>query len=516
MTLTTPPRTLHRRGTDRSGAETFAAAAPINLADPNHGRYLQNVFGKSKWRAMKPWDWYAKIGEVHYALSRAGRIAGYARLHAETLTSTGWERLDDGSPADDIVQQIYSPFGGLRGLLATYFVLMKVTGDSLLVRVRDEEGEDGYHFIAPDAIDTNSLERLATSDPARMDVLKWVTSPFGANDNNTMVREVARNDVLGRVWVPGIRFVDLPDSAIAALDTECEVLWATTQNMKAKLVSRFAAAGILFVPDTMMNIQVQGKDTMKMGVNGLQYLVEAMTENMDNWTDAEALFPILMSGPADVGEKIRHIILDREVFATDIEIRRELIDRIYAGLDIQSQATKGVGQATHWSAWAVSDEELRLVAKPDLENCCWAMTRLILQDSLMRPESQGGHGMAAAEAALYRIGFDMDDAASKTNMQEDGRQLNDRGYLKGDRLLEVSGFSSTDRMEEEELVRHAGRVSHNPVLMLHKGKIADVDWDLAREFGGRRGPAGAVGTDPQSGPGVGDPGSPNPSDQERD
>ena len=110
----------------------------------------------------------------------------------------------------------------------------------------------------------------------------------------------------------------------------------------------------------------------------------------------------------------------------------------------------------------------------------------------------------------------MDEAASKTNQQEDGRQLNDRGLLKGTRLAEVSGFGDDDMMDEEETVRWAGRLTHNPVLMLHKGNIDDVDWDLAIQFGGKKGPAGQAGTDPKEGPGVGDPGSPNPSDQERD
>lgn len=509
MTLTSPPRTLTRRSKDRQGNEQFAAAQAINIANPNHAKYLQQTLRTARLRSADPWKWFDKIGEVHYALTRAARIAGYSTLHAETMTADGeWVTVTDGSPPDDIVQGIYSKYGGLRGFLATYFTLMKVTGDALLIRVRDEEGEDGYHFLSPDAIDASSIEFLGAKGGGP---LKWITAPFGADADNLMVREVARDDVLGRVWLPSARFVDLPDSALNALQTECEVLFATTQNMKAKLVSRFAAAGILFVPDKMQNLQVKGKDGVQMAVNGLEYLIEAMTLNMDNWEEAESLFPILMSGPGEVGEQLVHLILDREVFSTDIEIRRELIDRIYTGLDIQAQATKGVGEATHWSAWAVSDEELRLVAKPDLQNLCWALTRLILQEQLMT-----GFKMSKEEAARYRIGFDMSEAASKTNQQEDARQLNDRGYLGPSITRMVAGFSDDDAPSEEEYVRWVGRTCKNPVLMVHVGGISEIDWAKAEIFGGKKGPAGGVGTDPSSGPGVGDPGSPNPSDQERD
>lgn len=512
MTLISPPRTTTLRQKRGEGQETFAAAAALSLGKRNDIGYLQQTVRSSRFRSMQAWKWYDKIGEVHYALARAARIAGYSHLHAEHLEPNGeWIRVDDGSPAADIVAGIYSPFGGLRGLISTYFTLSKVPSDMLLIRYRDDDGYDGYHFISPDSVDSSSLDQLS---PERQE-LKWVSARYGADQTNKMIRRVDPKDVLGRVWVPHPRFPDEPDSALGALLTECEVLWAMTQNLKAKLVSRFAAAGILFVPDKMQNLQVQGVDGVQMAANGLEYLIKAMMTNLENWEDAEALLPILMSGPGEVGEQIKHIIFDREVWKTDIEIRRELIDRIFTGLDINTQATKGVGEQTHWNAWAVSDDELRLVAKPDLQNCCWAMTRLILQDQLMAETAAGGFGMNAVEAANWRIGFDMTEATSKTNQQEDGRQMNDRGWLQGDRLAEISGFEMDDKMSPNEYIRWVGRQTKNPFLMLFDGDVlSDADWDEVERFGGKKGPAGAVGEDPQAGPGVGDPGSPNPADKE--
>jgi hypothetical protein len=231
-----------------------------------------------------------------------------------------------------------------------------------------------------------------------------------------------------------------------------------------------------------------------------------MTRNQLDFENAKFWLPLLVSGPDDLGDKIKHIFIDREIFEADIELRREMIDRILMGLDIQAQATKGVGESHHWSAWAVSDDELRLVAKPDVQAACWAFTRLILHRQLKAA------GMPDAEIVRWRVGFSLDDAASKSNQQEDSRQLNDRGELKGSTARRVAGFDEDDAMSENELVRWAGRQTRNPVLMLHKGDIDDVDWDMAKEFGGKTGPSGKVGDDVKSGPGVGDPGSPD--DQE--
>lgn len=507
MTLISPPRTTTLRQKRDNGQETFAAAVKLQLGSRNDIGYLQQTVRSSRFRSAEAWKWYDKIGEVHYALTRAARIVGYARLHAEHLEDDGdWVAVDDGSPAADIVAGIYSPFGGLRGLISQYFTLAKVPSDMLLIRYKDDADYDGYHLVSPDGIDPSSLDQLS---PERKE-LKWISARYGADQTNNMVRTVAPTDVLGRIWVPHPRFSDEPDSALGALLQECEVLFAMTQNLKAKLVSRFAAAGILFVPERMQNLQVQGKNGVQMAANGLEYLITAMTVNMDNWEDSESLLPILMSGPGEVGEQIKHIVLDREVFKTDIEIRRELIDRIFTGLDINTQATKGVGEQTHWNAWAVSDDELRMVAKPDLMNFCWAATRLILQDQLM-----ADFHMDAVEAARWRIGFDLDEAASKTNQQEDGRQLNDRGWLSGDRMAEVSGFEADAKMSDNEYIRWTGRQTKNPYLMNFKGNVlTDADWDQVERFGGKKGPAGAVGTDPKEGPGVGDPGSPNPADKE--
>lgn len=462
----------------------------------------------SRWKGSDPWNWYDKIGEVHYALSRAARIAGYTRLFPEFYGDNGEWAENDTGPAGDIIAEIYSPYGGVRGLCGAYFTLTKVPAEMVLIRYRDDQGYDGYHLISPDSVDAGSLDQLAPDGAAR---LKYVTARYGADGTNNMIREVAPQDVLGRVWTPSWRFPDEADSGLAAMSEECEELYLLTKSTMAKLRSRFALAGLLFVPQSMQQLQIQGRQGVEMAKNGLEYLITAMTTNVDNWDDAEAILPILMSGPGEAGEQIKHILLDREVWQTDIEQRRELIDRIYAGLDIQQQATKGVGESTHWSAWAVSDDELRLVAKPDMENMCWALTRLILQDRLMNEAN-----MTPAQAARWRIGFEMNEAASKTNLQEDGRQLNDRGWLKGDVLADVSGFDPiAHKMTANEYIRWTGRQTKNPFLMLFDGDVlSDEDWDEVERFGGKKGPAGAVGTDPKSGPGVGDPGSPNPDDRE--
>jgi hypothetical protein len=515
MALSTPERSftrIPRLGQDGrpNGASVSLAAQEIRITDPHQARYLHSLVSVTKNHLVthnNPWDWYDRLGEVHYAISRAGRIAGYTQLFAEYEESPGqWVRR--AGPANAIVEGIYSPYGGVRGLISRYFTLMKVPADSHLIRVKNGDVYDGYHFLSVDEIDQANLDRASTGVGAKG--LVWKTLPL-SDAGDTMTRQVAAEDYLGRVWVPSDRFVDMPESPLFALDTECEVLYYSTQAMKAKLASRFASAGMLFVPQSMRsaawakpeNGEIEGvRDATKID-DVLSTLIKSMMRGQDTFDKAQYYLPIIVSGPDEVGEKIRHIVMDQEIFETDIEIRRELIDRILMGLDIQQQATKGIGESAHWSAWAVSDEELRLVAKPDVEAACWAFTRLILHRQLRAQE------MSDTEIVKWRVGFHMNEAASKTNLQEDARQLEDRGHLKGSTARAVSGFDEDDAPDEQEQIRWAGRQSRNPYLMLFKGEIADIDWEEVLKFSGKTGPSGKVGDDPKTGPGVGDPGSPN-------
>jgi len=509
MSLDTPSRTRkHHRLIRPSGREEFTAAQSINIADPADQRYFQHLVRATKNNDLDPWQWYDKLGEVHYAISRAGRIAGYSRLFAEKQGPDGkWGEIQTG-PAAEIVANIYSPFGGVRGLISRFFALMKVPGDSWLIRVRDDDGDyDGYHFLSVDEIDQASTESLAAKDGRP---LRWVTLPGSNTDGERSVREVAAPDLLGRVWVPSNRWVDLPDSPLNALNDLCEVLHLSTLNLKAKLKSRFASAGIFFVPDKMRGAQVAGANgaAPKNIDDVLDYLIKAMSRNVSDFEDAIAYLPIIMSGPGEVGEQIRHIVMDREILETDITIRREVIDRILTGLDIQQQATQGDGESTHWSAWAVTDEELRLVAKPDVQNAVWSMTRLILHTQLLEQR------MAPSEILTHRISFEMTEAASKTNQQEDARQLHDRGWLKGEKMGKVAGFPAEDVMEAEEYIRWVGTQAKDPYLMTWgMPEQSKIDWDKVVTTK-PTGPVGAPGETPSKGPGVGDPGSPDDNDSD--
>lgn len=497
-----------KTATRTPNGEITAAAVELNLGKKLDQGYAKATSARSRMSSERSWKWYDRIGEVHYAISRSARIAGYAQLQCVKLDDAGKivDTVDTGDAAD-IVARITSPFGGTRGLIERFYTLMKVPADSYLIRIDDG---DGYHFLSPNEMDLSSFARWRR---AQRSSIKWITVPASTGeDGNAFSRQITPSDMLGRVWVPNKRFVDMTDAALYALDEECEALYLLTETIKAKLKSRFALAGLFFLPNGISTARINPNQTTVAGQktdDTLNYLIAAMTKNVRDWENATAMMPILLRGNAEDGEAIRHVTLDREVFETDIELRRELIARILQGLDSQQDAVQGTGDQNHFSAWAASDEERRVAVTPDLETMCWALTRLILHDQLLKS------GMDEAEVAQYAVWFNLDSATARSNKQEDARQLNDRGIVGPEATLKMSGIDETEKISDDDYIRWVGRQTKNARLMLHNVKGADdLDWESIERQAIPTGPVSdSPADDPEAGPGGGGAdGSPDSTD----
>jgi len=497
---------LRSKSKPRSSESELTAAHELDFANSKEDQaYARATTANSRRASKRAWDWYKQLGEVHYAISRSARIAGYAKLMCVRYGDDGLiEDVVDDGPAAEHVSNIYSPFGGTRGLIERFYTLMKIPGDSYLTEVRDEGDpvSDGYHFLSPDELDLRSFSRWR---PQRGKI-RWITAP-ATSDMNVFLREIDPDDLLGRVWVPDKQWVDLTDSALQSLDTECEALFLLTKTIKAKLMSRFATAGIFFIPDGMSTARISGHQEQVAGQtidNTMNFIIATMQRNLRNWEDASAWQPILLKGPPDQGEKLRHIVMDREVFETDMHLRGELIGRIMQGLDSNADTTQGVGDKSHFAAWAASDEERRVAVQPDLESMCFSLTRLVLHRKML------ADGTSEEEIARHGIWYDLSESAVRGNQQEDARQGNDRGLVSNKATRRAIGFTEPDAMVGDEFVRWTGRQVKNPYLMTYGlPEHKKIDWEMVKEVQSGGGPAAdSPADDPEAGPGT-DSGSPD-------
>lgn len=490
----------------------IVASAAVDLTKAHDVNLLRTVLAQGKPRAAKAWKWYGDIGEVHYAVSRSARVAGYAQLvPRKILPNGGLGEVIKGGMEADIASMIGSPYGGVRGLIERYFTCLKVPGETYLIRCRDSQGVvEGYDFLSSDEI---SLQGVGEQSVLAQDgdvvlrpdqpIYRIVHPGSGSSSGTATTVEVKAEDFLGRVWRPSSRWVEVADSPMFALDTHCELLHLLTIGLRGKLLSRLALNGILFIPSEMQDIQggannQDARDGRSLQTRITDKLIVAATYNVTNHAHAESAVPIVMSGPAIVGEKIKWITADATVYETDMALRQELIDRILQGLDVTPTSVKGIGDASHWSAWAVEDDERRVNIQPDLETMCWALTRMILHAEMVKKGAKPGRILRTA------LWYDLTSANVSTNQAEDGRQALDRNVVGPGGARRMMNIPETDAPTGDEEIRWFGRKHGDPYLATFNLPEANkIDWEKVGKGTAKTGPAENSPADPpEAGPGI--------------
>ena len=493
-----------------AGAELFAHRS-LDTTNVDDRSYLSGVTAMGKSASEKSWENYNKIGEVRYAISRSARIAGYAQLRGEYVSKVGdIERTAESGVVADIVEGMYGKFGGTRGLIERFYTLMKLPAEAYPIWVNEGGVRDGMWFLSPHEIDNSSVigGKVDTSRP-----IKWVTGrytdPNGGSQN--FYRSVQPQDFIGRIWAPSKQYTDEVDTPMTALNAWCEMLDTLTQSIMGRLRQRFALAGLLLIPNEISDAAINGPVTPGQYSNDkvMNYLITIMTRNVAFHDQGMSQIPAILKGPQDALEAVRHIILDTQIAETDIKLRGELIGRILDGLDQQKQGVTGGADTNHWGMWAVSDEERRITVQPDLESMCQGLTKMILWKELK------ARGWEDAKIRRWRVGYDLSQAAVKTNVGEDARQAHDRGVVNAEFVRRSIGAGADDAMDDDEYTRWVGVKLQDSVLATYGLEGIEVAALPVRASEPEPGPnADSPGDPSKVGPGVGEPGSPGSRDSD--
>lgn len=496
------PRTIE---VPRASDTTFAYR-PMNMRTEGDRQAVESLVSVSRYSSRNGWKHYDGIGEVHYGISRSARIAGYATLKPERVSSIGRVEAErEEGVLAEIVNGIYSPFGGVRGLIERFYTLMKISAEGYLIRIVNDGIQDGYWILSPDEIDSSSFTtngRVNTDDP-----IKWITAATSSvsGDQTLFTRTINPEDFLGRVWNPSKRWTEMVDSPMTALDGVCQMLTDLTNSIHERIRSRFAMNGALLIPNTMNDINIAGpKPTEEYSNKIITYLITLMSRNMAHHGDALSGIPAILMGPPQDLEFMRHMIFETAIDERDMQVRAELINRILDGLDVQKRKTQGGEGANHWDSWSDSEDEIRLAVKPDMQALSHVLTRAILRVELQK------RNWTAGRIAPWRVGFDLSEAVTRTNQAEDFRQAADRLWVGAAAGRRSIGAHESDAPTPEEYVQMVGRVLQDPYLALYGidgSNGIKIDYDKVKTTK-PTGPAAGPGQPGRSGPGVGSPGSP--------
>lgn len=457
------------------------------------------------------WRFYDVIGEVHFGLSSAARECSRAVLKAVRWSGPKSHKDVRGMPRD-LVAALRSKNGGQAQLISSFYLNRKITGDGFLLGY-EEDGFDWFDFcstseiLRPDQGKT-AAERGGTKIKRKRSRLSSTNGNGAAGEEEYNLADI----ILSRIWTPHPQFSDDADSALKALSGICEELDLLTRSLKAKITSRLAMAGLLYLST---NLQIAVPERPSDAPDRISddplvdYLHRLMMQAILQPDEPSAVIPIILRGPqGDLDQMISWITMEREVFKTDIEQRNELIRRVMAGLDLRPEQIEGFSDSNHWSAWSTQDVHLKVDVAPDLEALCWALTTDYLWPQLTAARDEGEISpnlWTDAEIRKHTVWYDMAALTVRPNQADSFQQLWDRMEISGDALRDATGAVKEQAPAIEEQVRLFGRRYGYPRMAFFDTKVLEeLDDDMIVKVPPKPGPDAGAGDEGPVGPGQGD------------
>ena len=417
--------------------------------------------GKSKRPKKAPpwytqaWNFYDTIGEYRYACNWVGNLLSRALLQV-------WEdgKITKNEQALEAIQAFFGGPEGQREFLRQSGTHLTVPGDYYIV------GEDMGE--APDKWSVVSASRISKTGEG--DDAIWKVGSSTLDD-----------PLVIRIWRPHPNDQEKSDSPSRAVLPILSELDNLTKYVASQVSSRLAGAGVFAVPNEMsfgsVRAQVTNGDAtdgnnINTGLNAfLIELYESMMAALSDPQDASARVPILLAGPGEHLDKLRHITFSTELDKQTKTLRDEAIRRLALGMDMPPEILTGTGDMNHWNSWQTEEAAIKAHTEPLLQLITAAVTEQYLWPYLldvMEDEDEN-------TIRRFTVHADTSKIRLRPNRSKEALELYDRGILSIEATARENGFDPADLMGDDErkqwFIRKVASGSTTPEL---------VAWGLAQ------------------------------------
>lgn len=332
---------------------------------------------RQKWQ-QDAFDLYDAEGHLYYATNYVGGAMSRIQLvgaikpkdHDELSQPT---ILKDG-PVADAIANIESPTGGQSGFLRQIGRNIFLTGESWVVATT-ETYPDGSVSVNWDAVSVDEL--VADGDKQMRRRLP------GAQPE-----PLPRGAFVFRLWKEHPRYSQLADAGTRSCIELLEKIVILNRAEKAIARSQLAGSGILALPQELVPPSWQNQDKVAnpMESNPLwQSLAESMMAPLVDPGAPSAVVPWLLVGPGEIIKNIKYEPLDRKFDGQAAQASIKMaIEQIANTLELPKEILLGVGEATHWTAWAIREDVFQAHIQPLIELVCAGLTRTFLKQALAK------------------------------------------------------------------------------------------------------------------------------------
>jgi hypothetical protein len=423
-----------------------AAAEGVDVANFVETQAL--TLTRQTWQ-LRAWGYYDEVGEIHFAARYVGNALSKIRLvGAERPTSQhDAPKETSNKVVREAVENLKSPNGGQSNLMRMLGLNIFVAGECFLIGQKLDDGRQSWEAVSINELEIRAGQRV----------------PLRRRNPVETPRPLEKGTLVVRVWQQHPRYSGLADSSMRTVLDECEKLLLLTRADKAAARSRFAGAGLLFIPNELMPVVQQpsgtGANNVDPATNPLyQNLVESMITPIRDEQHPSGVVPITVFGPAEFGSKIQYFTFDRPQAARATQQREEAITRIATAIDLPPEVLTGKADLNHWTSWQIHEETFQAHLQPYVELICDAITVGYLHPALQKAD--------VADWEKYRVWYDDSELVVRPNKSDTAGALHEAIVISDAAYRRETGFDEDDAPSEEERAKRVGLVLQDEKLAL--------------------------------------------------
>lgn len=422
-----------------SKKRTITAAAQV-LNGRNIKRSSKTNGKGLPWQVAS-WEYYDEIGEFSWAaellathVSKVQLVAAKISSGAEPIILTGEEYEEDGETrqpsqiekdAADLVRGIAGGTAGQQQLLYRGAIHEIVAAESyIVIRVDPEGGDPKWEAYSNEEI-------------------RAANGTWQINDG-TEKYELTEEDILVRVWRPHPKRRSQPRSSSLPLLPILAEIKGLTQAIGARIDSRLAGAGVLFVPESMTMLTSASADIEAGEDPFVAELIDAMLTPIRDRDSAAAVVPIVVRVPDDSIGKVQHIRFEITGKAEEAAARLDAIGRLATTQDLPREQVTGMGDMNHWGTWQADEATVKGPVATLAAIFAHAFTVGYFRAALL----ELGHPKEAVDELI--VWYDLTELIQRPDRSKQATEARDRGDLGQGAYLREIGFDDSDAPTEED------------------------------------------------------------------
>ena len=422
----------------RPTAEELARPSLTAASRVVSGRKLDRGQAKPERWQEESIELYSQVGELRFVAHAQAAAGSRASLYPARFEAPD---ADPEPVTTGLVADVWEQFGGGRlgraELVKRLLIQLFVPGDGMIVGLPPGVLDDEK---VPDQVSLDSLSwHVLSAQEARIRSGK-LTLELG--DTTRKVDEA--KTVVVRAWRPNPFRWWQADSPVRSNLPVLRELVGLTKHVSASIDSRLAGAGVLLIGDSFSLLAGQSPDEDDdSDVDPiLAALMDAMVTAIQDRDSASAVMPIMLQGPDDAIDKVKHLTFNTPFDEQTKDLRDEAIRRLALGLDAPPEVLLGLGSSTHWNAWIIQDDYVKTQIDPSLSLVCDALTQDYLRPLLEHLRVPNAHE--------YAIWWDTTELTQRPDRSNEAIQVAGMGELSGEALRRETGFNETDAPKQPD------------------------------------------------------------------